>query len=99
MAEWCAGNGAQRIVTAHTLDDQAETLLMRLARGSGVDGLSAMPEETILYGVSVYRPLLDIPRTRLEKLSRGDRPGLHPGSEQRQYGIRTGAAQESAKLP
>ena len=66
MAEWCAGNGAQRIVTAHTLDDQAETLLMRLARGSGVDGLSAMPEETILYGVSVYRPLLDIPRARLE---------------------------------
>lgn len=67
MAEWCVNNGAQGIVTAHTLDDQAETLLMRLARGSGVDGLSAMPAETVLYGVSVFRPLLDIPRKRLEE--------------------------------
>lgn len=66
MAEWCAGHGAQGIVTAHTLDDQAETLLMRLARGSGVDGLSAMPVQTILHGMSVFRPLLDIPRARLE---------------------------------
>jgi tRNA(Ile)-lysidine synthase len=66
MAEWCAGNGARGIVTAHTLDDQAETLLMRLARGSGVDGLSAMPVETVLYGMNVFRPLLDIARERLE---------------------------------
>jgi tRNA(Ile)-lysidine synthase len=66
MAEWCAANGAQAIVTAHTLDDQAETLLMRLARGSGVDGLSAMPAQTLLYGMNVFRPLLDIPRSALK---------------------------------
>jgi tRNA(Ile)-lysidine synthase len=67
MAEWCAVSGAQAIVTAHTLDDQAETLLMRLARGSGVDGLSAMPVQTVLHGMSVIRPLLDIPRAKLEQ--------------------------------
>ncbi len=68
MAEWCAANRAQGVVTAHTLDDQAETLLMRLARGSGVDGLSAMAAETVLHGMRVFRPLLDMPRERLRAM-------------------------------
>jgi tRNA(Ile)-lysidine synthase len=67
MAQWCAQNDADGVVTAHTLDDQAETLLMRLARGSGIDGLSAMAGEITLYGVRVLRPLLHIPRRRLEQ--------------------------------
>ncbi len=68
MAEWCAANRAQGVVTAHTLDDQAETLLMRLARGSGVDGLSAMAAHTVLHGMRVFRPLLDISRERLKAM-------------------------------
>ena len=57
--------GADALVLAHTRDDQAETFLDRLARGSGVYGLAAMAPETRRDGVVLARPLLDIPRTRL----------------------------------
>lgn len=65
MAAWCHASGFDGIVTAHHLDDQAETLLMRLARGSGVDGLSAMPTVGAWAGIPVLRPLLDLPKARL----------------------------------
>jgi tRNA(Ile)-lysidine synthase len=67
FAQWCAQHDAEGVVTAHTLDDQAETFLMRLARGSGVDGLSAMAGATVIYGVRVLRPLLDIRRVELRQ--------------------------------
>ena len=65
MSEWCAGNGAQGIVTGHTLDDQAETVMMRLARGSGVDGLSGMSQSSS-EPWCVLRPLLTVTRARLQ---------------------------------
>ncbi len=57
--------GAAHIVTAHTRDDQAETLMMRLARGSGLSGLAAMARETPRGAVTIVRPLLDLPKARL----------------------------------
>ncbi len=57
--------GASTLVTAHTASDQAETLLMRLARGSGIDGLSGMALETEVHGVRLSRPLLSVSRHEL----------------------------------
>ncbi|MCC6983441.1 MAG: tRNA lysidine(34) synthetase TilS [Bauldia sp.] len=57
--------GASRIVTAHHLDDQAETFLMRLARGSGPFGLAGMRSVADLDGVTLFRPLLGIGKARL----------------------------------
>ncbi len=53
------------VLTAHTRDDQAETLLMRLLRGSGIAGLSAMARESERDGIRLVRPLLDLPKSRL----------------------------------
>jgi tRNA(Ile)-lysidine synthase len=57
--------GARCIVTAHTLDDQAETVLIRMARGSGLTGLAAMAAATPVDGLFVVRPLLEVAKTRL----------------------------------
>ncbi len=74
MARWCARHRAA-LVTAHTLEDQFETFLMRLARGSGLDGLCAMAEQTRLPAsdafVPLLRPLLTVSRTRLRATLRG----------------------------
>jgi tRNA(Ile)-lysidine synthase len=57
--------GARHVLIAHTLDDQAETVLMRLARGSGPSGLAAMARESERDGVVLVRPLLELPKRRL----------------------------------
>jgi tRNA(Ile)-lysidine synthase len=61
--------GFDTIVTAHHQDDQAETFLLRLARGSGVYGLASMREEEQLEGVMLVRPLLHVPRAALQKIA------------------------------
>jgi len=58
-------NGASHVLTAHTRDDQAETLLMRLLRGSGISGLAAMARESEREGVLIARPFLNISKPQL----------------------------------
>lgn len=65
LAKAARAAGASHVVTAHTRDDQAETLLMRLLRGSGIAGLSAMARESRRDGVWLVRPLLAVPKSRL----------------------------------
>lgn len=61
LEEWCAAHGVLHLLLAHHQDDQAETLLLRLARGSGVDGLSAMAPVSEGFSVRLLRPLLSVP--------------------------------------
>lgn len=67
IADWARENRLQTVALGHTLDDQAETVLMRLARGAGVDGLSAMTPRRLSEGITWIRPLLDVARTDLRQ--------------------------------
>lgn len=58
MYDWCRQNGVGALLIAHHKRDQAETFLMRLQRGSGVDGLSAMAPVSKWKNLYVVRPLL-----------------------------------------
>jgi tRNA(Ile)-lysidine synthase len=57
--------GMTQVVTAHTLDDQAETVLMRLAGGTGIGGLGAMRPAVERHGVTIARPFLALRKARL----------------------------------
>jgi tRNA(Ile)-lysidine synthase len=65
LARMARAHGALHILTAHTRDDQAETVLMRISRGSGIAGLSAMARETMRDGFILARPFLNVPKSRL----------------------------------
>ncbi len=60
IAEWCSQNNVHVLLTAHHAKDQAETFLMRLQRGSGLEGLCGIREYSVRDGLVILRPLLAI---------------------------------------
>ncbi len=71
LAGWAQKNGLQAVALAHSQDDLAETFLMRLARGAGVDGLAAMRPRFAADGANFLRPLLWATRGDLRSYLRG----------------------------
>lgn len=61
----CARAGIGHVLLAHHRDDQAETFLFRLCKGSGLDGLAAMKAQSDRDGLLLLRPLLDVDKERL----------------------------------
>ncbi|HET6375380.1 MAG TPA: tRNA lysidine(34) synthetase TilS, partial [Methylocella sp.] len=70
-----AETGADHVMTAHHADDQAETILFRLIRGSGVSGLAGMARSTTRGGLILARPLLPYPKAELVALCEAE---AHP---------------------
>jgi tRNA(Ile)-lysidine synthase len=71
LAELAEQTGASRIATAHTADDQAETVLLRLMRGTSPDGLGGIPERSP--DGRIVRPLLRVSRDQIERFARAQR--------------------------
>lgn len=65
MAEYCAAHGITHLFLAHHQNDQAETMLLRLSAGSGLDGLAGMLPVQRRGKMRLCRPLLNIPHARL----------------------------------
>lgn len=65
LSELAQRLGAAHVATAHTLDDQAETVLMRLAAGSGPAGLAGMRRSEARHGLTLLRPFLALRKQRL----------------------------------
>ena len=71
ISNYCKQNKIQTILTAHNLEDQVETFFIRLSRGSGLKGLSSMKElSKIATKVNLFRPLLDVKKLFLIKISK-----------------------------
>jgi tRNA(Ile)-lysidine synthetase-like protein len=66
----CAAQGLRGVLLAHHADDQAETILQRLLRGSGPAGLAGMRFETCVGGLMILRPLLEVPAALLRDFLR-----------------------------
>lgn len=65
MTSYCRAHKIDVLLLAHHADDQIETFLINLSRGSGVYGLAAMRSENVRDGIAFVRPLLDVPRSAL----------------------------------
>ncbi|WP_426169909.1 tRNA lysidine(34) synthetase TilS [Sandarakinorhabdus sp. DWP1-3-1] len=99
MAGWCAARGYRLLLTAHHADDQAETLLMRLGRGSGGAGLAGIRAVRDLgQGVTLVRPLLAVRRAALAAIAATGPVVDDPSNHDPRY-ARTAARRLLAETP
>lgn len=68
LTEWCRTAGVLHLLLAHQQGDQAETVTLRAARGSGADGRAGMAAVREIAGLRLLRPLLDVPKPALTAL-------------------------------
>ncbi len=83
LTELALARGAPVVAVAHTQDDQAETVLLHILRGSGLDGLSGMPRRRELSdGLTLARPALEVTRAETEAVcdAYGWRPVVDPSN-------------------
>ena len=66
ISNFCKENNIKYLVTAHHMEDQAETFFIRLFRGSGIEGLSSMQEKTNIFDVTIIRPFLNLHKNLLK---------------------------------
>lgn len=67
MTKWCRDSGFNVLLTAHNLNDQAETVFMRISRGSGIDGVCGIAYKKIMNKINIFRPILGYSRKRITK--------------------------------
>ena len=79
LGKWAQAGGCEAVATAHHADDQAETLLMRLNRGSGLAGLAGVRPRTAIEHATVVRPLLGWRKAELEAVCA--RCGVEPARD------------------
>jgi tRNA(Ile)-lysidine synthase len=89
LAAWLADRTSKALATAHHADDQAETILMRLNRGSGLKGLAGMRAKSVVPGsrLPLLRPLLGWQRAELQQLctAAGIEPAIDPSNSDEQF--------------
>lgn len=88
IGAWARQHGLAAVATAHHIDDQAETLLMRLARGSGLAGLAGVRADMVHDdGLRLVRPLLGWRKAELEALCAAANvdPALDPSNDDRRH--------------
>ncbi|KGJ06725.1 tRNA(Ile)-lysidine synthase [Paracoccus halophilus] len=102
ISDWARRHGLDAVLLGHTLDDQAETLLMRLGRGAGIDGLSGMVPLRRSHGLCWLRPMLAVSRADLRDWlrARGVTWVEDPSNQNRDFDrIRTRKALAALDLP
>lgn len=73
------------LMTAHTKSDNAETIIYRIIKGTGVKGLQGIPSRREFEGISIYRPLLNISRKEIEDYCNSN--GLVPNNDSSNFDI------------
>lgn len=100
LREWCTQHGILHLALGHHQEDQAETFTMRLERGSGLFGLSAMPITRYDHDVRLIRPLLMIPKISLQDyLKEHHIPWLEDPSNHQSIFTRVRHRKEALNIP